>query len=163
MKYLVNIVLLSFLIISLVVGCSSENCDDKPYDCLCPINNDYPEIADILDSLKFSEEDMHTCQYFLQQNSETILRGQTETQPNGYFYNDSAQFHSLTVHWFHFYDKYEKGFLFDLKLYEFEDAEEAIVFEKFKESISREMSRNKEIHSFIKKNGKYVLYYEGFP
>jgi len=150
----------TFLISSFISALLFTNCSSLS-DCQILLSNNFFEIEEYLDSLNIDSYELINCESSSGPNRQF---GHSQTNSNGIFYIDSCDFKSLTINTFEFILKNsgnEQKIKF--KCYQFSDDKELLVFDKFKNSMSRSMNQSKEIHTFFKKNNKWFLYYKGFP
>lgn len=131
--------------------------------CRSDLEQNYPEIIAYMDSLNLNERDHIVCKTTESNPNGIVLFGETETNENGIFYSDSCQFLSLTIHEFTLKsdDKPDAVNIASFYAYFFTDTSEQAQFENFMSSMSRQMNRDKEIHQFFNKNGKWFLYFRG--
>lgn len=131
--------------------------------CRSDLEQNYPEIVAYMDSLNLNERDNIVCKTTESNSNGMVLFGETETNENGIFYSDSCHFESLSIHEFVLKnsDKPDAANIASFYAYCFTDASEQELFEDFMSSMSRQMNRDKEIHCFFNKNGKWFLYFRG--
>lgn len=156
MKYIFSSLCIVGLFL-LLAGCKKSN------SCRSDLEQNYPEIVAYMDSLNLKERDHIVCKTTESNRNAIVLFGETETNENGIFYSDSCQFVSLTIHEFALKNSDEPDAVNIATFYAycFSDASEQELFEDFMSSMSRKMNRDKEIHSFFNKNGKWFLYFRG--
>lgn len=158
MKTNYQIATILFLCSLSLISCSTKNV------CIEELQTNYPEILEYIDSLELKNMESWKCSRTESLGSK-MLYGITEKNSNGYFYKDSCGFENLSVREFTFEIKRNSKYSDQISFsaYEFLNEQDLQKFENCYKSISRQMTQSKEINHFFKKNGKWFLYYEGFP